>query len=544
MDIKDGVLEWDVMNPRTGLWETFGERFHLDKQFVWQKTPTEEDPEVFNTKISLTLKGLEPLLINVTPSAVTRIGHVMPKFVKAVTFQPVEESSAGYQAVNLTGGDVELVFYRDNGQECKFQDDRGRECSSRRLEPTGAKWKGIGLWIQPFFAKKVAMRLPGESNRLSWPLPLDSMGGAVGVPGSKIILELRMPDPTRRLLFVSTAVRVHNTTDLPMLVRFHVKNGDDSVLADVSGLEFTSKCDATYLGGEIGERNYSSSSAEGSMVPERMLLCEDSPTKGAVRLDPNMVCVVPEACIFYEIAEKSHGQLARPRAWISIKPLLDYVSFSKEMAVGDYDAQIVVIGSQAGMAPRTVQCKRTTGENHLNFICEGRSEVHFLPSATSVATIALRPTFALLNAMPFGSLMVSYAPTSGAQAERIPAKGYTDVKLQSLWCLNLYNLPGVLTQGICLRVRLVVRDSETGEMPDLDSNCPWSRYISFARNAHEEDSTKFFGIRQSKDGADATLAVEASAQFEIRFSCPCWFVDRSGMALEATLAVELQKSDQ
>lgn len=89
--------------------------------------------------------------------------------------------------------------------------------------------------------------------------------------------------------------------------------------------------------------------------------------------------------------------------------------------------------------------------------------------------------------------------------------------MPNLKCLNLYNFPGMLLEdGISIRARL----SRGG---------PWSPLQHFPMSAIiEGGATRTVQLRQAHEGAPGGVVVEHIDGLEFRFSCPFWFVDRSG----------------
>jgi hypothetical protein len=75
LDVKTGAVEVEILNTRNGAWEPVVEHFHFGIQIVRNYLEAE------NYATHIILNGQEPLLVNLTPTAVQRIAWLLPLFV-------------------------------------------------------------------------------------------------------------------------------------------------------------------------------------------------------------------------------------------------------------------------------------------------------------------------------------------------------------------------------------------------------------------------------------------------------------------------------
>jgi len=115
MNVIDGNLEVEMLNPRNGVWEPLAERFSACMEME-RKAVSDEDKSTH-----VVLSGKTPLLVNLTPTAVQRASWIIPEFIESLSFEPREffstpsmdkqaEDIVKYKVVNLCDDALELLF--------------------------------------------------------------------------------------------------------------------------------------------------------------------------------------------------------------------------------------------------------------------------------------------------------------------------------------------------------------------------------------------------------------------------------------------------
>ena len=132
----------------------------------------------------------------------------------------------------------------------------------------------------------------------------------------------------------------------------------------------------------------------------------------------------------------------------------------------------------------------------------------------------VRPPMVLLNAIPVGDLGVQY--TVSAHEQRWQEAAQARIPPFTRW--NVYDFPNVRREGVAIKAR-------------LEDQAPWSQPVAFARGS-EADTSRTLQLQQRTDGAACGVLVEEISGFEIRLSCPTWFVDRTG--LNRPISLELR----
>jgi hypothetical protein len=491
LDVDTGAVEVEILNTRNGAWEPVVEQFHLGIKLV--RTPESEEDFVTHVIVS----GHQPLLLNVTPTAVQRICWVMPFFISAADNQSSgdnvargEANAIKYRVVNICDHDIEIEF------RCRHRDG-----IVMHIKPTGSLWEPLDDCVLPHFCTAVLARLPGGMS--SEPLLLER-AGAVMVPDSGVVAEMIAPSPSHRLLLLASPLRLRNETDLTLLVRFHDAVQREVLLVDVPD---TTACDATVLGYDQIDGKVASHYTDSghNHVPENNVLM----------LLPNVICAVPALALV-----RARGIVAdNVHTWLSVKPAAFDADFCPALKAG------------AGTEPQTARCSGNggirDGLRDVNLILESHTYLAHPATPIALTTITLRPALTLLNALPIGNLTVGYterAKDSAVMKDLLTTKWH-ETHVPRFCRFNVYDFPDML-KGVLIRAR-------------LEDDAPWSQPASFsAQDFEETESSKCLQLCQDK-GAHAGILVEPLHRSELRFSCPCWLADRSG--LTRPLALELRK---
>ncbi|CAE8636603.1 unnamed protein product, partial [Polarella glacialis] len=159
----------------------------------------------------------------------------------------------------------------------------------------------------------------------------------------------------------------------------------------------------------------------------------------------------------------------------------------------------------------------------VHFLCPSKTYVHALPSPLALTTIALQPTLAVLNALPLGNLALRY--TTNTYENRFLEA--TEVRVPCFTRWHIYSFPGVRREGISVIAK-------------FDTEAPWSNPVTLTQEAFKSEGTEtgqIMQMRQRKDGGAASILVEALNHYEMRFVCPNWFVDRSGIQRPLSLTL-------
>lgn len=507
LHVKDGALEVQSLNPSSGMWEPILERFRLGLDVERKAFENDRDLHVH-------LRGHEPMLVNVTPSTVKRLKYIMPLFIESVTSsslvggdQAPSHPNGGpaqavkYRVVNLFGSPIDLHFR-----------SRYAKHLTSSVKPSGSDWKSLDEWILPHFATAVTAHVHGETSSGSPWLSLERTGAVMLKPGrlkqkeplGSCVAELLSPVPSHKLIVLAAPLRVHNQTDLTLIIRFHDSKRQVLPLE----LKSSSSCDASLMGFPASRYDvHSVYTGARNFEPAQ---------SGELLLPPNSICSVPTSALI----QRREGQLISSKTFISIRPAGINVYFSPPVEAGaDVDT--------CSLFCRGPECegkfKRISSTSGAHFLCQSTSVVHALPSPTSVTTIAIQPTLAILNAIPLGELGLRY--TTMPEAAKFFEATEAVVSSFSRW--NYYSFPGV-RHGLAIIAR-------------LEASAPWSSPVVFAQEAFtSQDScdVQMMQLKQFVNGAPCGVAVEPLSHYELRLSCPNWLVDRSGFLSHQKLNVQ------
>lgn len=500
IEMDNLMLDWDIFNPRNGTWEPLVEHFSFGIQM--ESKTVQADVR----KTEMVVSGHKPLLLNLTPSAVKRAAFILPQFLESLTASQALEASSGevdkvvsdkYRVLNLSQSPIVLDFKKEDSPEMAL---------NMEVKPTGSEWISLDDNVLPHFVKALTCAVSGMQPSQSMLL---ERAGAMSIPGSGLIAELVTPDPSHRMLLLGSPIRLHNQTDLHLVIRFHNAATRE---AFKSVCDEASVCDGALLGYAQPENVHSQYSVD------EAALHKDG---DSLVMPPNSTCAVPAKVL----AGAANGSKT---AMISAKPAQCGVGFCNELEVNP------------GMQPMSVVCRGEPMPGmgrapDMYLVCESRyydgngisSEDEVVLSSSTITVVSFRPPLSLLNALPLGATHVGFVGVrdDSASAQEIP---FDDRNAQTVPCfrrLNIYGFPGMLRQGLAVRIRLAEGDT-------------WSKAVYFsseafkdseATSAKESESMKTLQLRQRADGAPAGVAVEPISACEVRFSCPHWFVDRSGL---------------
>lgn len=525
VDCARASLECEVLNTRSGAWEPLVEHFSLSLQ----ASRTRESGEEHHIT-HVVLSGQEPMLVNITPTTVQRVSWIVPQFIavfagaesqspdaahETLVGSSVGASGMKYRVVNLCGHDLELDF------KCRHRDDL-----RMIVKPTGSLWEPLDEWIVPHFATAVAVRVPG--GQASEALLLER-SGVVLIPDSGAVAEV-LPvlggSSPHRLLLLAPPLRLHNRTDLTFFVRFHDAVQREVLLVDVPA---TSACDAALLGHDssglaldVQPQRGTGSSSEDPTLPD---------DRGVLLLLPNAYCAVPALAVV-----QSRGTPAsNAHTWLSIRPASLDADFCAASSAG------------AGIEAQVVRCPGNGGARDglrdVNLIVESATYLPNPSAPIALTTVVFQPALTLMSGIPIGSLTVALVPKvvepgtapqqgigNGPHGAASSSGIWQEVTIPRFARLHLYNFPGPLTGGLSVRVR-------------LEDDAPWSASADFHAadflGEGADTAGRSLAVYQSMDGAAANIAVEPLRRAALRFSCPCWLVDRGG--LSRPLALELRR---
>lgn len=481
LNIDKAALAVNVLNPRHGAWEPVAERFHLG---------VELSREGGKTKVSVL--GHEPLLLDFTPTAVVKTLSTVPLFLEALggagQLQPAKSSSgegAKYRIVNISGTPLQVSFHSRHTSGLKTL-----------VTPTGSKWESLDEWVLPNFATSITVSIP--SGRASEPLALERTG-AVSIPGCGLVAEVLASSPSHRLVLLSTPVRVHNNSDLTLLVRFHNEVDMEKAL-ELEHAE-ANTCDAELLGHQRHGRNVRSQFED--TVPSKH--------EAGLLLKPNCLAAVPAMAL----VRASQASIGSSHTWMSVRPVALPVDCCIPIEVGAEVEPVSVFCRGRGPSTRSSGALAVDDTMGIHLACESNTFLHVLPFPVEVTTVTIQPPLSLMNAMPIMELSLRYKRSSNdirwdsAQEVRVPA----------LTKLNIYNFPGARRDGVALQAR-------------LNNDVAWSPGLAFGKEEFkkEVDSAKSWQLKTTERGAPASVVVEPLNFLEMRIACPNWFVERSGLS--------------
>eukprot|EP00929_Paragymnodinium_shiwhaense_P059603 TRINITY_DN29848_c0_g1_i1.p1 TRINITY_DN29848_c0_g1~~TRINITY_DN29848_c0_g1_i1.p1 ORF type:complete len:2398 (+),score=562.80 TRINITY_DN29848_c0_g1_i1:189-7382(+) len=503
--IEDVSLEGELLNTRTGRWEPLVEHFNACVQGVAQA----DADGMSATKIAV--RGKRPLLLNLAPSMVTRLNDMGQHFGSSI--QPGElADGAGkaadlmkYRVLNLCPVPLHVICVVPNKPALKMQ-----------IEPTGSRWVALDETI--IRGGVTALALLGPGGHMSEQLLLEQTGTAVSIPGTEYVAEWLMPAPSHRMLLLSTPQRFHNRTDFDMHLRFH----DFSGRVMQGSVSQAMVCDAALLGMHRPDCKIRS---EYQPARERMVPGDF----GVLVLPPNHFCSVA-------YVKDAKGL---PCCRLSTKPSGFDVEFSAPapLSCEKVGVQCMRRGykpvpkpqpGKGGQGPRSSRsCLGFCGRNGnppvsepqgresnkdpdiVHFACEPIVQKFLVPDPLELTTLCLKPTLALLNVVPIGTLGVAYALKQGA------AEHWQEEALTHGTHLNIYSLSSDdIQEGLDLCARF--------------EDCPrWSSTIHLQESAA---GAQILDLRQEPKGAAAGLAVEEVTTVfgrTLRLSCPAWFRTRA-----------------
>eukprot|EP00928_Gymnodinium_smaydae_P033092 TRINITY_DN23802_c0_g1_i1.p1 TRINITY_DN23802_c0_g1~~TRINITY_DN23802_c0_g1_i1.p1 ORF type:complete len:2579 (+),score=671.41 TRINITY_DN23802_c0_g1_i1:541-7737(+) len=491
LNILNSSLEMDVLNPRNGAWEPLAERCTM----AWEVQRWQVDEERRGTH--MIISGQEPLLLNFKPAMLQRAKDVIPLFLEAFTAQElvnavgevIRGDDCKYRIVNLCEAPVEIHFKTKH--RCDLRTTIG---------PTGTKWESLDQWVLQHFATALGFRML-DKKTCSDLLSLERVG-AVSIPGTSYVAELLTPDPYHRLLVIASPLRILNQTDLPLQIRFH-----DQRLRSVSQLP-SAVCDASLL----GYKRPACSTLSELDTDATWLPMSDNKKGGFLEIGPHCVCSVPAQALGSDrVASAGVAGMATTR--MSVRPSCVRGEFSNAREVGSDVESFAFV------------CKQSDGRK-VHVVCEAKTYECLLPFRTLITTVKLKPTLELLNALPVGTLDLRYGMYSKDMQQKVR---WNEVQIPHLSRLAIYSFPVVPNNaGIVVQAR-------------LGPNAPWSETAMLEKDAATNtERGELLSLKQSEQGGPAGVFVEpVHSVSTLRFSCPYFFVDRSGMMNESVSGVDV-----
>eukprot|EP00928_Gymnodinium_smaydae_P072462 TRINITY_DN5580_c0_g3_i1.p1 TRINITY_DN5580_c0_g3~~TRINITY_DN5580_c0_g3_i1.p1 ORF type:complete len:2456 (+),score=530.05 TRINITY_DN5580_c0_g3_i1:91-7458(+) len=486
--LKDASVDLDFMNPRHGYFEPVVEHFSLDINF-----DRSQDAKQKRALTHVVLSGHRPLLVNLSPTTVRTTAWFLPVFLSSFKASTKEALAIEQQEVaGVNECKYRVINLCDKSFTLEFESSH-KKGLSLKVDPTGSDWKSLDEFILPHFSESITVQAVG-ADASSLPLALDRGNRCVVVPGAgDCVAELLTPHPSYRLLLIGPCLRLHNQTNLPLVVNFAGEQGPV-----VTGGKSTSVCDAGLLGWSPASCTARSALSDGALAETQ------SPNDG-ILLAPNSMCAVP--------ASARLGSVKRDLLRTALSVRVASASFCEATKVGTKILD-TVLSCPGG----------------IHFVCGSRTEPTPLPAVGKITTVYILPTLTLVNALPAGNVSVGLSAGGGAKS------AFTDFRMASLESVNVYDCPTVLKNGVKLRAR-------------LEDDVPWSSTLAFGSNVllgravqdDEADSSEALELRQRPDGAAATVLASPSGKLELRLECSHWFVDRCGFEGAYSLAVCFRK---
>ncbi|CAJ1378308.1 unnamed protein product [Effrenium voratum] len=418
--------------------------------------------------VRLSVHALGPLLVNLVPTPTRQILELLPLLLKSLRPPALDGSDQPLEDAITSGPKIRVVSLWGGHLEviCTCRDGKP---STVKVAPTGSQWLALDEHTSVLALKHFRVRVPG-SDTMSDPLWFEQ-NAAVAVPdcAGEVVAQLLTPQPDHRLLLLAPALRIHNATDVPLAIRFH----EDSRATVVPQLE-AATCDAALLG--VSPELAVTSHGEKLSSPDSEFVC----------LPPNSICAVPPAATKAELGATI----------LSLRPLT-HSDFSPPSLVGRKPVE-------------GVPCKGGKSESAMHFMVVPETDAGVAGSSGKVKHLCIRPTVSLMNALPIGRLGLDLGPAS--------------LELPALQRKNFYGLSvEQLRGGLQLGCRLT-------------PEAPWSAKVALeGSDVVERDSSvqgdeaKVLEVREKSAGAPAAVELECLGYGRIRFSCPYWLLDRSGL---------------
>lgn len=501
VDVDTSRLELEAL-CHNGVWEPVIETFTFGLSV---RQPPEYSP---SNAIGVAASGHTPLLVNLTPTAFAKINRSVELITEGIAAATSEVPKgtrsfgkvAKYRAMNLCNATVELSFATPVSTT-------GGKSVSQRLAPTGSRWSSLDAKVLPTFATSVAVRV--GSHRFSRALQFD-MGGAVVIPGTALIAEMFTPSEgcAHRLLLVAPLMRILNTTDTPLQVRFSAGAEGDPLAIP---LEPTMVCSAKLLG----------------MVPTD----EDRGKRASIATNIHGAeeCCAPGLVL-------PGAMLAVPDMALSVHPQADQGVAQCWLSVGHSDTEFsapVNVGSCLETR-KVFRCKPAGDKSGPEEFIEWEVSTHSMghSSRCRVTTVKLRPPVLVLNAVPMGTLHLRYGQLPEKAGSKSAEPNWCEASVPKFESYSLFNVAAALTGDLVISAR-------------LDKAAPWSTpvVIPWATLQNPQNKETFtVDVLQTKKGAAVGLAIETLDGFKLRISCPYWFVDCSGIQSPFSLEVQQHKS--
>lgn len=529
LDLPNCSFNLVIMNSRTGEWEPVVEptkfSIKLDQEEFDDSelgtgsirtssisTTSSRASRKDSSRTKLLFNGHEPLLINVTPTAINMLCAIAPLYQlqeQDVNLSTVDMGRRGNCRIfNLCQQEFELV--------CSYTE--GRPAFTRHQETYTVK-PGcelfLRLWTDTLSHAKMSVQVRLANQEPPAVLSdILSMGciARCWVPGSSYIAQVFTAFSLHPTLLLTTAVCVHNQSALPVNVRFRARPGENGLVEHASSVV----CDAATVGHKLLHclHRYKSITSDAMLA---------SSPEEAILLKPNELCCVPVEGI----------------TCLDDDALCYSASMSLEPCGLEYEFSDFCPFFTTCDKPQLLKCASrgrtddTKDVRAMFFLCElDKTTESQRVRCRKPLTIAVKAPLVLTNSLPFGCLTVEYSTKS--------SKGKQRVELGTFDRLGLHDLEGPRgEEDITMRVW----HSAESQHDDNDATRLFEK-ISFSREAvlRAEDfvsselvPNKFEYGREHA----GCISYELMSSCEVKFCCAGIFVDRSGLVPPSWLEVQL-----
>jgi len=203
----------DFFNPRVGAWEPIVEPWDLGLSV-----------NKGSHKLTIDLRTGKPLLINVTPTAISTLMWFGPYFIAAIkglrNFHVQEVvTEAKFRYLNLTQNKIKLTFFSMDTNVGSFI-----------VSPSEfGESESIDKYILPTLADRLTISTPGDSSgQPSRHLMLHQLGTT---KSGNIKACMFAPHPSHKLLVLTYEYGIHNTLEMPLELSFDGETMVDGFLS-------------------------------------------------------------------------------------------------------------------------------------------------------------------------------------------------------------------------------------------------------------------------------------------------------------------------
>jgi len=562
VDVESSSLECQILNSRIGEWEPLIEptkiAIKLDQGEVEERAETQR-------KTHLSLIGNEPLLLNVTPTAINTLCFIAPLYqrylVNSEPHSPGTTKAGDCRILNLCEQEFEFAFSFTSSMTFT------RQRETQFVKP-GCELL-LPLWTDDMSYTTVTMQV-----RLAHQEPpalfseSSSMGrtGATLVPGSPYIAQMSPTLDLHPTLLITSSMCVHNQSALPVNVKFCASPGESDIAVHLSAIV----CDAAAMGHKQVYSLHPYTSIADQVAPE--------PRREIILLKPNELCSVPVTGIDF-------SDTSLPCTWMSVQPCGLTREFSKfEMfnaqskarllqcnsAVSDDIQEFCPAGHQLKqqLMRTNYRCDRCHREFSSGTALYGCRECNYdvcfncltkralesvaadpsdkasfyfrceldTPAESQGATgqkpftIAVRPPLVLTHSLPLGCLIVKYVTKSSKVGRR--------VDLQKFDRLSLHDLEGPTgDEDMRMKINLSVK-SGSDESATEDLKFSKEAVVRAADFQSSDLAPKQF---EFIDEANC-INYELIGTHEVKFCCAGLFIERTGLKPPFSVKLNLNGS--